>query len=112
MSAGQIQKPNQVKQNDTAEQKAPAVFTDVTVDETDVLDNETDVEATLPKVAPKKVVSEKLDKVQKRAKGIKLTPIDVTATDVGYYGNRRLKVGDKFKLDDVTDFSEKWMKKI
>lgn len=110
MSAGQIQKPNQVfKQNDTAEPKAPAVSNEVLgVDDTD----ETEVEVTAPKLAPKKLVSEKLDKVQKRAKGIKLTPIDVTATDIGYYGNRRLKVGDKFKLDDETDFANEWMKKI
>lgn len=65
-------------------------------------------------LAPKKVDPKKpLDKVQKRAKGIKLTPIEVVSTqDGGWYGNRRIKLGDKFKLDDETDFSHNWMKKI
>ena len=63
--------------------------------------------------AVKKVDLKKpLDKVQKRAKGIKLSPIEVVATQAGFYGNRRIKEGDKFKLDDETDFSHNWMKKI
>lgn len=53
-----------------------------------------------------------LNKVQKRAAKIPLTPIDVIATEIGFYGNRRIKVGDKFKLEDEMDFSHNWMEKI
>lgn len=56
--------------------------------------------------------SKPMCKVEKKAKKIKLTPIDVTATEIGFYGNRRIKVGDKFKLEDESDFSHNWMKKI
>ena len=110
MSAGQIQKPGTVsKQNETAEPKAPAVTSEDLSGTTD-----TETETTQPAAPAKKAKVdkvEKLDKVQKRAKGIKLSPIDVVATEIGYYGNRRIKVGDKFKLDDETDFSERWMKR-
>ena len=58
----------------------------------------------------------KLTKVEKKAKGIKLKPIDVIATDKGYYPvngvNKRIKEGYKFTLEDETDFSHNWMKKI
>ena len=60
----------------------------------------------------KKLVSKTMSKMEKKAKKIKLSPIDVTATEVGFYGNRRIKVGDKFKLEDESDFSHNWMKKI
>jgi hypothetical protein len=53
-----------------------------------------------------------LDKVEKKAKKIKLTPIEVVATAVGFYANRRIKEGEKFKLEDETDFSHNWMEKI
>lgn len=53
-----------------------------------------------------------MDKVEKKAKKIKLSPIDVVATEIGFYANRRIKVGDKFKLEDESDFSHNWMKKI
>lgn len=107
MSAGQIQKPSTVsKQNDAAEPKAPAVTQDLS----ESFDDE--VVETSPKVAVKKPTSDKLDKVQKRAKGIKCSPLDVVATQDGFYANRRIKPGEKFKLDDESDFSHNWMKKI
>lgn len=95
MSAGQIQKPGTIAKENTS-----AVSQD----------SAEDVET--PEATPKKAKSNLLDKVQKRAKGIKLTPIDVTASQEGWYGNRRIKPGDKFKLDDESDFSHNWMTKI
>lgn len=61
----------------------------------------------------KKIADTKpMTKVEKKAKRLKLSPIDVVATEIGYYANRRIKVGDKFKLEDESDFSHNWMKKI
>lgn len=91
----EIQKPNTIQKENTSAVSQESA------------DKENEV------VAVKKVDLKKpLDKVQKRAKGIKLSPIEVVATQAGFYGNRRIKEGDKFKLDDETDFSHNWMKKI
>lgn len=38
--------------------------------------------------------------------------IHVVATRVGFFKQRRIKVGDKFTLDNAKQFSESWMKKI
>ena len=113
MTAGQIQKPGtQAAINKPVEAKASAVnlADEDLVNDQENVENE-DVETETPvrkKTDPKKP----MDKVQKRAKGVKLSPIDVVATQDGYYANRRIKPGEKFKLDDESDFSHNWMKKI
>ena len=110
MSAGQIQKPGTTK--DAATEAKASVVAPQTADEQADADEGDETQAAQTDAPKKKTLPEKLDKVQKMKKGIKLTPIQVSATDLGFYGNQRRKVGDKFQLDDVTDFSEKWMKKI
>lgn len=70
-----------------------------------------DVENT--ETTPKaKAKNAPLNKVEKKSKKIDLTPMDVVATQPGFYGNRRIKEDEKFKLEDETDFSHNWMKKI
>jgi len=36
----------------------------------------------------------------------------VIATQKGYYGERRIKVGQKFVLSDEKHFSKRWMEKL
>lgn len=38
--------------------------------------------------------------------------ITVKATNLGYYGLKRRKVGDVFEIEHEKDFSKKWMKKV
>lgn len=71
-----------------------------------------DAKETEAEIAKEALNKKPMGKVEKKAKKIKLTPIDVVATEVGFYANRRIKPGDKFKLEDETDFSHNWMEKI
>ena len=38
--------------------------------------------------------------------------IHVVALRTGFFKQRRIKIGDKFTLDDESQFSKEWMKKI
>jgi hypothetical protein len=75
----------------------------------DLTDSDIEITETVPKP---KVKNAPLNKIEKKSKKIALTPIDVVATQAGFYGNRRIKEDEKFKLEDETDFSHNWMKKI
>lgn len=106
----QIQRPDMKKM-----QQAPAVKQAGDLSDEEIaaqLDAEEKAEVKAEVVETKKTVSKTMSKMEKKANKIKLSPIDVTATEVGFYGNRRIKVGDKFKLEDESDFSHNWMKKI
>ncbi len=75
----------------------------------DLTESEVEIAETVPKAKAKNAP---LNKVEKKSKKIPLTPMDVIATQAGFYGNRRIKEDEKFKLEDETDFSHNWMKKI
>jgi hypothetical protein len=39
-------------------------------------------------------------------------PIRVQATELGFYGGRRIRFGDVFTLKSEKEFSERWMRKL